>query len=272
MNISSSLVLYGNNPNQYARAIQCFLDGCDGVLHVVDNSVLPLQHSIFAHPRIRYVYTGKNLGYGNAHNFALGLLGFDSDLHLLLNPDISFDACVMSELSQFMLENPSVGTVMPRINYPNGELQHLCKLLPTPLDLVLRRFLPSVVVRKKHNWRYEMHWLPQDSPSTVPTLSGCFLVVRTDLLKQLGGFDERFFMYMEDVDLVRRIGDFSQTVYFPLVNVTHEYGKGSYHSFKLLIYHIHSAIKYFNKWGWFSDKVRHLRNQNAINKASNKWT
>jgi GT2 family glycosyltransferase len=267
MDISSSLVLYNNNPIQYAVAIQCFLDGCHGVIYVIDNSEVPLQHCLFAHPRVRYVHAGINLGYGSGHNLALDLLERNFDLHLILNPDISFDSHVMFELSQFMLMNPMVGAVMPRINYPDGKLQRLCKLLPTPFDLIVRRFLPAVRFKEKINRYYEMHWLPQDRPSNVPTLSGCFLLLRTDLLRQIGGFDKRFFMYMEDVDLVRRIGDISSTVYFPSLNVTHEYGKGSYNNLKLLTYHICSAIKYFNKWGWFSDYIRSFRNRNATEQA-----
>lgn len=77
-----------------------------------------------------------------------------------------------------------------------------------------------------------------------------------------GGFDERFFMYLEDNDLSRRVGQVSRTMFYPHVSVIHEYKKGSYKNPKLLIYHITSAVKYFNKWGWMFDnekkKVNHL--------------
>jgi len=80
----------------------------------------------------------------------------------------------------------------------------------------------------------------------------------------VGWFDERFFMYMEDVDLVRRIGDVSDAVYLPSVQVKHAYAKGSYRSRKLLGYHLRSAILYFNKWGWFIDQDRRERNEKAL--------
>lgn len=263
MNISASLVLFHNDPAQYGLAISCFLDSCHGTLYVVDNSTVQLQHELFAHPRVRYFYAGENLGFGKAHNRAIAMTVGTSEAHLLLNPDISFEPHVLPELGQFLESNPFVGAVMPRINYPDGSLQRLCKLLPTPVDLILRRFAPKRI-KEKINQRYEMHWLVQDTASRVPTLSGCFLLIRSDLLHRLGGFDERFFMYLEDVDLVRRIGDISDTVYQPSVQVIHAYAKGSYRSWKLLGYHLRSAIQYFNKWGWFFDPTRKVRNRNAL--------
>lgn len=108
-----------------------------------------------------------------------------------------------------------------------------------------------------------MHNLPQDKPSSVPTLSGCFLIIKSSILLKLGGFDERYFMYMEDVDLVRRIGASFDTIYYPSVHVVHAYEKGSYKNFKLLRYHLLSAILYFNKWGWVFDKERSTRNSSV---------
>lgn len=264
MKISASLVLFHNDPAQYGSAIRCFLQGCDGILYVVDNSMAPLQHELFEHPRVRYVHAGENLGFGKAHNRAFAMAAGTSDAHLLLNPDIFFEPHVLPELGSFLGENQGAGAVMPRITYPDGSLQRLCKLLPTPVDLIFRRFIPSELIKAKINQRYEMHALAQDRPSRVPTLSGCFLLIRSDLLHRLGGFDERFFMYMEDVDLVRRICDVSDAVYLPSVQVKHAYAKGSYRSRKLLGYHLRSAILYFNKWGWFIDQDRRERNKKAL--------
>lgn len=91
MNISASLVLFHNDPEEYSLAIQSFLDGSDGILYVVDNSVAPLMHDLFLHPRVRYLFAGKNLGFGSAHNRALGMIAQTSEFHLFLNPDVVFD-------------------------------------------------------------------------------------------------------------------------------------------------------------------------------------
>lgn len=263
MKLSASLVLFHNDPAYYGLAIKSYLDGCDGVLYVIDNSSTALQHQLFEHPRVRYVFVGRNLGFGAAHNRALALLDGQSYAHLLLNPDVHFGPEILPALMRCLANDASIGAVMPRIEYPNGELQRLCKLLPTPVDLILRRFIPVMAVRERINRRYELHTLSQSFQAEVPCLSGCFLLARTALLQRLGGFDERYFMYLEDVDLVRRIGDVAKTVYEPAVAVIHAYAKGSYRNKKLLGYHLKSAIQYFNKWGWVFDSVRRDRNLRA---------
>ncbi len=79
--------------------------------------------------------------------------------------------------------------------------------------------------------------------------------------RESGLFDPRFFLYMEDVDLCRRIGAIAQTVYYPGVSVTHGYAKGSYKNRKLMLHHIRSAVRYFGKWGWVFDPGRRLLNR-----------
>jgi GT2 family glycosyltransferase len=262
--ISGSLVLYKNNSKQYTRAIRSFLNGCDGLLTVIDNSPVPLNNDLFGHNRVRYVHSGINLGFGVAHNKAVSLIKELPEFHLILNPDINFGEEVIPHLLGVMRNNPKIGALMPRVNYPDGSLQHLCKRLPTPVDLIFRRFIPVKSLRDYINNRYELHDLPQNSLSDVPVISGCFLIVRLDLFRILGGFDNRYFMYLEDVDLVRRIGAVARVVYDPRVNVIHEYAKGSYHNKKLLGYHMISAFRYFTKWGWLIDSYRKDRNSAVI--------
>ena len=161
---------------------------------------------------------------------------------------------------------PDCGLVMPQILYPNGNIQYLCKLLPTPMDLFGRRFIPIRKYQEKSADRYELQFTGYDKVMEVPSLSGCFMFMRVDILKKVSGFDERFFMYAEDLDLCRRIGEISKTMFYPTVVVYHEYEKGSYKYWKLLKYHIYSTIKYFNKWGWIFDRKRKLKNEECLSK------
>lgn len=264
MVITASLVLFNTPSSQYSLSIHSFLNSCNGFLYVMDNSAQPLNDQLFEHPRVHYEHANANLGFGKAHNKAFASISHHSDLHLILNPDIAFDPDVLPTISKYFECYQEVGALMPKIVYPDGNLQFLCKLLPTPCDLIFRRFLPFATIKRHLNKRYELHALPQDRPMSVPVVSGCFLIVRTNLLRQVGGFDERFFMYMEDVDLVRRIGDAANIVYLPSVKVVHDYAKGSYANIKLLNYHIESAVRYFFKWGWFFDGVRKNRNSLII--------
>ena len=206
-----------------------------------------------------YVRPGKNLGFGRGHNVALKqLAGVDAPYHLILNPDIVFDADALGRLADVMDSRPDVGLVMPKILYPDGSHQYLCKLLPAPIDLVLRRFLPGPWkgLARKRTTLYELRFLDPDMPAYVPSLSGCFMFARRSVLEAVGGFDERFFLYMEDVDLCRQMLGVSRLLYWPGVTVEHVHQMGSYRSRKLLLLHMRSAIQYFNKWGWIRDNSR----------------
>lgn len=264
MRLSASLVLYNNDPEEFGVAIKSYLDGSDGRLIVIDNSPIPLSHATFADPRVEYLFAGANLGFGRGHNLALAHLEGRSDAHLLLNPDVEFGPEVMPILIAYLSAHPDVGAVMPSVRYRDGSLQRLCKLLPTPMDLLLRRFVPINMLRQRINNRYELHDLSQSEAGAVPSLSGCFLLVRTEALAAVGGFDERYFMYMEDVDLVRRIGDRWQTMYQPGVAVRHGYAKESYSNPHLRRAHMRSALAYFWKWGFVFDKTRRDRNRDTL--------
>ena len=266
MNISGSLVLYKNKYEIFEAAILSFLQSCDGILCVVDNSPEPLQSYLFTNERVVYIHSYKNIGFGAAHNLAFDKVSYFSDFHLILNPDIFFEKEVIPILYQVMRRFSDIGVIMPRVNYANGELQRVCKLMPTPLDLLVRRFSPSKRLSYFFNKRYELFNLPQTDLIDVPMISGCFMFVRTEIFKYLKGFDEQFFMYLEDFDLIRRIGDISRVVYYPLISIKHAYAKGSYNNYLLLIHHIKSAFLYFNKWGWFFDNTRKYRNINFLNK------
>lgn len=262
--ISCSLVLYNNEVEQFERAIGSYLASCSGRLYVVDNSPKPLRSELFNHSRVVYFFLGNNIGFGAGHNMALSKISPDTDFHLILNPDIEFEAEVLSFLSETLSENLDAGVVMPRVIYRSGQTQNLCKLLPTPIDLFARRFLPSKLGSVIGNKYYVLRNLPVDKVKDIPSLSGCFLLVRTELFLRLGGFDEQFFMYMEDVDLVRRIGVTHRTIYDPRVTICHGYQKGSYKNIRLLIVHIVSAVKYFNKWGWYKDDDRACVNKKCL--------
>ena len=91
------------------------------------------------------------------------------------------------------------------------------------------------------------------------------LIINPDIVfEEVGKFDERYFMYMEDYDLCRRIGEKFKVIYYPEAEIIHEHGKASYKSRKMMIIHSQSAIKYFNKWGWFFDKERHKKRKNFL--------
>ncbi len=207
------------------------------------------------------------MGYGAGHNISIKQsIRKKIKYHLVLNPDVYFKRGVLEGLYEFMQDNHDIGLVMPKIFYPDGSMQHLCKLLPTPWILILRRFLPSSKYLSKKNRLYELRFADYDQIMNVPYLSGCFMFLRTQALEKAGLFDERFFMYFEDADLTRRIRQIYRTVYYPRVSVFHQYAKGSYENWVLLKYHLQSSLKYFNKWGSFFDKERREINKEVVNR------
>ena len=271
--ITASIVLYHNKKEQLLKVIKSFLNTDLKVkLYLVDNSSNDdLKELEKIDERVEYIFNNVNLGYGRAHNIAMEKSVEDDVLyHIVLNPDIYFESGVLEKLFDYMEKNSEIGNVLPKVLYPYGEVQHLCKLLPTPTDLILRRFIPSKNWKEKRNDLYELRFSGYEKVMSVPSLSGCFMFLRVSALKEVGLFDESIFMYLEDVDLNRRLHAKYKTIFYPEVSIVHEYAKESYKSKKLLMFHIQSAVYYFNKWGWFFDKQRDEINQKCLSDLKEK--
>ena len=266
MTASCSIVCYRNTPRQIVRLLESVRCADMSMqIFVVDNSKTAGLAGIARRFGAHYLHLPRNPGYGGGHNVAIReAVQAGSQYHAVMNPDIHFGAEVLPALVDYMECNRDIGLLAPRVQYPDGRPQYLCKLLPNPIDMLMRRLLPALHQHSGRQAYYELRDSGYDRVMNVPVLSGCFMLVRTSVLPLTGLFDERFFMYFEDVDLSRRIGAVARTVYYPHVRIVHEYAKGSYRSPTLLRHHLHSAICYFNKWGWFADADRTSINGMAL--------
>jgi len=266
--LTASVVIYNSLKKDIQTVVACIENSAVSTVYVVDNASNDSMKDFVKglSEKVVYMQGHGNVGYGAANNIAIReAMKLGATYHLVLNPDVEFVEGTLEKLETFMNEHPNVGLVQPNAIYPNGNTQYLCKLLPAPADLIFRRFLPRTQTNSKRTKQYELHSMNRSTTNfDIPFLSGCFLFLRIDTLKQVGLFDERFFLYLEDVDLNRRIQDFAQTAFYPSATITHTYGKGSYKKLYLLLQHITSAMKYFNKWGWFSDKNRHEINRRML--------
>jgi GT2 family glycosyltransferase len=264
--LSASIVVYKNAVEILEKTIQSFLRSTlDSKLYIVDNSPTDRLKALVNDPRIVYRFNNKNVGFGAAHNTVLREILNETNYHIILNPDVYFEEGVIQKLYAFMDQHSEIGQVMPKVLYPDGRLQPLCKLLPTPQTLIKRRFFNFYKSSlERENYRYELRFSGYDKIMDVPFLSGCFMFLRTEALKKVGLFDERFFLYTEDADLSRRIHKHYRTVYFPQATIYHHYQRGSYRNFWLTWCNIKSAIRYFNKWGWLNDSEREFFNQRTI--------
>ena len=99
----------------------------------------------------------------------------------------------------------------------------------------------------------------------VPFLSGCFMFLRMTAMEKVGMFDERFFLYAEDIDMTRRMHQVYKTIFYPDTIIYHTFTRGSRKDLRLMLIHIVSTIKYLNKWGWWRDKERTRINKQVLN-------
>ena len=176
-------------------------------LYLLDNSEERELHpqKVIKHSKLRYMHMPSNLGYGKAHNVALRESAYEeTDFHLVMNSDIRVKAEDIDAMHDFMQAHTEVGHLMPRVVGPDGQQQYLAKRLPTPLDVFGRRFLPARWMAKR-NYKYELRDKDLERPVNAPYLSGCFMFLRTKSAVESGLFDERYFMYPEDIDLTRSI-------------------------------------------------------------------
>ena len=215
----------------------------------------------FGSTKVRYMAMEENMGYGRAHNIALRESAYyRTELHLVMNSDIRVKAEDIDAMHDWMLAHPQVGQLMPKVLNPDGSQQYLAKRLPSPMDVFGRRFLPAWM-NEKRNARYELRDLDLERPVNAPYLSGCFMLLRTKAAVEAGLFDERYFMYPEDMDLTRTIHRHYLTLYYPAWTIVHAHARSSYKNKHMLRIHIRNMCLYFNKWGWLFDKERRLFNQ-----------
>jgi GT2 family glycosyltransferase len=265
--VSGSIVLYKNDVS-VRKAINSFLETALPVkLFLIDNSPTDIIKrdivDFLEDPRVEYIFNNRNLGFATAHNIALRKSLDISYYHLVLNPDVNFEPDVLPTIVEYMENNEDVGLLMPKVLYPNKNIQYICKLLPSPTDLIFRRFLPLHYIEKRLN-KFELRFTGYNTQLEAPYLSGCFMFMRTALLQKAGLFDERYFLYLEDTDLSRRFSVISKNIYFPSVHIIHHHERGSYKNFRLLLIHSKSAISYFNKWGWWYDDERNRINEKTL--------
>jgi len=275
--LNVSIVLYNPNWTQVSNLCDELLQAkCVRKIYLVDNSAHGQEDEVAkwrsgeedeqTHwERVKYIWNeGRNLGYGRAHNIAIRQsVRWKTPYHLVMNADVMIHAQDLDGLYHFMKTNPLVGSLMPRVTYPNGELQYLCKRLPSPLDVFGRRFLPEWLMRRR-NARYELRETGYDHPMNVPYLSGCFMLLRTEAVLKARLFDERYFMYPEDIDLTRTIHRNYLTLYYPAVTIVHDHARASYRDWQMTRIHIRELCKYFNKWGWIFDSERVQFNKEIV--------
>ena len=200
---------------------------------------------------IRYTGGHGNIGYGAAQNLAISSV--NSDLHLILNPDVVVKEDALVEGVEAFLSYPSLVMLSPSAENKKGEKQFLCKRSPTVLTLFIRGFLPKFFkgfFRERLDF-YEMRDLSETKLTEgIPLIGGCFMLSDTRVLKSIGGFDESYFLYFEDFDLSIRVASLGTLAYSPNVQIIHSGGNAGKKSLFHIRQFIKSGLRFFNKHGW----------------------
>lgn len=258
--ISVSIVCYRHSQDELCDILKQFLCLEEVARIYVINNDLSSNYEIFD-TRVEVIDVKRNIGYGRGHNIGIRksrAAGFQyhivSNLDIIVNPDtIPMILKRANEETNFNLFGPRVFNVF-------GELSANPRRFPSVFDMIIR-FLIPYRFRLKHNNRYELFDLDHDHDIEGGYLSGCFLVIRNAIEKI--EFDERFFMYPEDIDLSRRFGP---GLMVSSSKIVHLHNAESKRNVKLALVHIINMMRYFLKYSFVTPSSKQLNNFIVIRK------
>ena len=195
---------------------------------------------------VRVIRRQANGGFGAGHNTVLP--GLASDYHFILNPDILLREDTLSGLAEWMQAHPAAVMARPQLCFPDGRVQVLplrrCSLRP----MVYRQLgLPFL---KKYNDAYVMAGEDLTVPRQIEFCTGSFAAVRTDAFRAAGGFDEGYFMYVEDADLTQKMLRQGQVWLVPQYTAVHAWHRAAHRSLGPMLQQTRSLCRYFKKWGF----------------------
>ena len=245
-----------NNADIIAAAINAVLlhtKNLDYMVVIYDNNSTDATIKTvteLASDHVQIIRGKQNKGFGYGHNQIFQQ--FEAKYYVVCNPDLIVQNNILGDLFQYMETNREVGMVTPKIIFPDGTIQYLCKEEPNVLDMFARRFVPGGLKRllQERSNKYEMRYTGYNKEFVVPYATGCFMFFRGEIFRKLHGFDDHFFMYLEDADITRRTNAIAKVVFYPYTAVVHFWQRGSHNSWQLTLVNIKSMFYYFSKWGW----------------------
>jgi GT2 family glycosyltransferase len=221
--LSISCVYFDTDENVFEKTIQSLAESIlnakqkgllvEAELHLINNNPQKDQwfsnKSKFFEPwfdrLICHIGRG-NIGYGRANNLAI--LSVNSDFHLVLNPDVFLAEDNIFNAIHHMQNNPQLDAVAADAFDSENNRLYLAKREPSLMVLIARainaKWLSRLCKQKLDNYEYRDS-IPNASALDIELISGCYMLIRTQKLKSIGGFDERYFLYFEDFDLSRRL-------------------------------------------------------------------
>lgn len=255
INVSFGVVVYNDQSNisDFVKNINSL--NCDNFnfnIYVIDNcstdnTARIVHHLTTKYTNLKLINAEKNRGFGAGNNLVLNRI--TSKYHIVLNSDIRIQSKEELEtMINFMEGHPEVGLLSPKLVGMDGKLQKLYKHNPSVLDMALR-FISPKVLKKRQAW-FVHEETGYNNIGKIENASGAFMLFRTKIFKEINGFDERYFMYMEDSDITRTVNSKSTAIFFPKATITHVWSRANRRNPKYVLIMLKSMYKYFNKWGW----------------------
>jgi GT2 family glycosyltransferase len=231
------------------EALQKEINSTGGEIIVFDNNsgddTIAAIKSQFPEPVL--IESERNIGFAAACNRASEIA--KGEYLFFVNPDLVLDNGALKELIRAINDGPSAGAAVGRMRNPDGNFQPTCRNLPDIKNLIFSR--RSVFGKRNKSFsagdRYTLGDFNQIT--AVPAAAATCMLIKRDFFLKLGGFDRRFFLFMEDTDLSLRINLAGKKIYFvPGAGGTHHWGKGAKLSeWRRSGYHHISLWKYFLK-------------------------
>ena len=209
-------------------------------------------------PQARVFVREKNCGFGDSCNF--GARQSDADYYFFLNPDTALhEPDLFDRLYAYMQTHPEAAIASPKLLYPDGRLQENCKRFPAwYMPIVQRTALQRTGFGRRYADLFSMRDFDHATERAVDWVQGSAMFIRAQAFRALDGFDLRFFMYFEDIDLCRRAHKAGHRVmYLPDLSLLHVYAKesaklpGIFQNIfrnKVARYHLKSWLRYEWKW------------------------
>ncbi|MBN2226879.1 MAG: glycosyltransferase family 2 protein [candidate division Zixibacteria bacterium] len=231
------------------EALEREIADCGGDILVFDNNSSDdtTKRIKAAMPEMRVYESPRNLGFAEANNKALDMI--DGRYVLFVNPDTVMDEGSLRQLLKAIKETDDAGAVVGRMRNPDGSFQPTCRKVPNTRNIFFSRgsVLSKLGIPARNGNTYTLGDFA--TKTEVPAAAATCMLVERELFEQIGGFDNRFFLFAEDIDLSIRIRQNQRKVYFvPEAGALHLWGEGANVSPVRRSWHHHVAVwKFFMK-------------------------
>ena len=220
--------------------------------HSQDDSIGILRNSLGDEENVQLGEAPKPLGYGKGNNY--GFRYATGDFILVINPDNRLEENGLARLVQELRDNPDIGIISPKLVFPDGTVRDSFRRFPRFSDSFIRRTFLRRFFGKRIE-EYSSYERDPKGPLDVDWVAGACFLLHRDLYAELEGFDRRFYLFFEDIDLCRRTWERKLRVVLDPRIIAYDSkvrlsagGIGAFFTKKTVRIHVASAIKYFWKW------------------------